>query len=76
MGRLFLILAALGVVAMLAVIVTTSLRDAARAGRAGLRTYGGFGEDGLMAPTGIQKAAYVALIVLLFGVTTGWLGGL
>lgn len=29
-----------------------------------------------MSQTGIQKAAYVALIVLMFGVCTGWLGGL
>jgi hypothetical protein len=29
-----------------------------------------------MTPSGIQKVAYAALIVLLFGVATGWLGGL
>lgn len=29
-----------------------------------------------MSSTGLQKFAYVALIVLLFGVTSGWLGGL
>jgi hypothetical protein len=29
-----------------------------------------------MSQTGIQKAAYIALIVLLFGVCIGWLGGL
>lgn len=29
-----------------------------------------------MSQTGVQKLAYVALIVLLFGVSTGWLGGL
>ncbi len=29
-----------------------------------------------MSQTGIQKAAYVALIVLMFGVSTGLLGGL
>jgi hypothetical protein len=29
-----------------------------------------------MAPTPFQKITYVALIVLLFGVSTGWLGGL
>jgi hypothetical protein len=29
-----------------------------------------------MSQTGIQKAAYIALIVLLFGVCTGFLGGL
>jgi hypothetical protein len=29
-----------------------------------------------MSRTGLQKFAYIALLVLLFGVTTGWLGGL
>jgi len=29
-----------------------------------------------MSRTGLQKFAYVALLVLLFGVATGWLGGL
>ena len=29
-----------------------------------------------MSQSGVQKTAYVALIVLLFGVCTGWLGGL
>lgn len=29
-----------------------------------------------MSQTGVQKIAYVVLIVLLFGVCTGWLGGL
>lgn len=29
-----------------------------------------------MTPTSFQKIAYAALIVLMFGVTTGFLGGL
>lgn len=29
-----------------------------------------------MSQTGVQKIAYAALLVLLFGVCTGWLGGL
>jgi hypothetical protein len=29
-----------------------------------------------MASNGVKKTAYVALIVVLFGVTSGWLGGL
>lgn len=29
-----------------------------------------------MIPNSIQKVAYVALIVVLFGVASGWLGGL
>ena len=28
-----------------------------------------------MAPTTLQKAAYLALLALLFGTATGWLGG-
>ena len=29
-----------------------------------------------MSGAGLQKIAYVLLILLLFGVTSGWLGGL
>lgn len=29
-----------------------------------------------MSDAGLQKIAYVLLIILLFGVTSGWLGGL
>lgn len=29
-----------------------------------------------MSPTGLQKIAYAALLILLFGVASGWLGGL
>ncbi|EAU45252.1 hypothetical protein R2601_16982 [Salipiger bermudensis HTCC2601] len=29
-----------------------------------------------MSGTALQKVAYVLLIVLLFGITSGWLGGL
>jgi len=29
-----------------------------------------------MAPTTLQKAAYIALMVVLFGTASGWLGGL
>lgn len=29
-----------------------------------------------MSANALQKVSYVLLIVLLFGVTTGWLGGL
>jgi hypothetical protein len=29
-----------------------------------------------MTPTSLQKIAFAALLVLMFGVTTGWLGGL
>lgn len=76
MGRLFLILAALmAIVAFVAILVSIS-KTVAEAGRDGLRTYVGLGKDGTMAPTTLQKSAYIALIVVLFGVTSGWLGGL
>jgi hypothetical protein len=29
-----------------------------------------------MSAKTVQKLAYIALIVLMFGITTGWLGGL
>jgi len=29
-----------------------------------------------MSAKAVQKLAYIALIVLMFGITTGWLGGL
>jgi hypothetical protein len=29
-----------------------------------------------MSATGLQKIAYALLLVVLFGVSTGWLGGL
>lgn len=29
-----------------------------------------------MSRTGLQKIAYVALLLMMFGVATGWLGGL
>jgi hypothetical protein len=29
-----------------------------------------------MSGAGLQKVSYVLLLVLLFGVTSGWLGGL
>ena len=29
-----------------------------------------------MRSTGFQKVSYVALVVILFGVSSGWLGGL
>jgi hypothetical protein len=29
-----------------------------------------------MSATAVQKIAYIVLIALMFGITTGWLGGL
>lgn len=75
MGRLFLLAALLMVIVAFVAILVSIWNSVFAAGRDGLRTYAGFGKDGVMAPTGLQKAAYIALIVLLFGVATGWLGG-
>ena len=75
MGRLFLIMAALAVIVAFVYILGSIWTSAVDAGRSGMRRYAGFGKDGVMAPTNFQKAAYVALIVVLFGVATGWLGG-
>ena len=45
-------------------------------GRRALQPVFGPTKDGVMAPTALQKVAYVALIALLFGTTSGWLGGM
>ena len=79
MGRLLLLLALLAVaVAIVAVLI--SIWDAAyEGGRRVARPLFGtdsIGEESPMAPTGFQKIAYVALIVLLLGISSGWLGGL
>mgnify|MGYP000214024532 CR=1 FL=1 len=76
MARLFLfLLLVTGVVAIATVLVSiwrkafdTPVPVAGSGGRQGNRI--------VMTPTGFQKIAYAALIVLMFGVTTGWLGGL
>ena len=78
MGRLLLLLAVLALaVAIVAILV--SIWDAAYdGGRRFARPFfgnGPNGEDSLMAPTDFQKIAYVALILLLLGVASGWLGG-
>lgn len=76
MGRLLVIVATLAlIVAFVAILVSIVARilDASRRASApaqGQEIYRP------MAPTPFQKITYVALIVLLFGVSTGWLGGL
>ncbi len=75
MGQLFLIIAALAVIVAFVTILGSIWNAGMEAGQTGLRRYVGHGKEGVMAPTNFQKAAYVALIVVLFGVTAGWLGG-
>ncbi|MDF1728886.1 MAG: hypothetical protein P1U53_14175 [Sulfitobacter sp.] len=76
MGRLFLV-AALALIILAIVALALSIWNAASAARAG-RTPGPWGpdKDYGMAPTGLQKVAFAALIVLLLGISLGWLGGL
>ncbi|MEM6303355.1 MAG: hypothetical protein AAF744_01470 [Pseudomonadota bacterium] len=75
MAQVFLILAAMAALVAFVFISGSVLAWVADAGRSGLRRYAGLGKEGVMAPTTFQKLAYVALIVVLFGVATGWLGG-
>lgn len=76
MARVFLFLIVLAfciaLVAMLYSIWTTIRQASDRH----LRPIFGLTEENDMAPSGIQKAAYIALIVMLFGVASGWLGGM
>tara|TARA_R110002049_G_scaffold10127_8_gene50615 strand:+ start:3460 stop:3690 length:231 start_codon:yes stop_codon:yes gene_type:complete len=76
MARLFLFLMflALGIAIVLAV-VSTLARLADSAGTA-LGPIWGSEKGNLMAPTPFQKISYVALLLVLLGVTSGWLGGL
>ena len=76
MGRVLIILAAVAVVVVFVVMLHGLWRTVSSQTRAGLRTYAGFGKEGEMAPSGLQKVAYIALLVVLLGVTSGWLGGL
>ncbi|MEQ6247292.1 hypothetical protein ABMC89_00225 [Sulfitobacter sp. HNIBRBA3233] len=73
MGRLLLILVFVGVIVAFAAIIGSFLaRTTASARRAHRKN----AEENILAPTQLQKIAYVALLVLLTGVSAGWLGGL
>lgn len=76
MARLLLILIAIAVCVAFAAILhgvwTTIVQTGNRGMRAATGSIGGI----YMGSTGIQKAAYIALIVMMFGVASGWLGGL
>ena len=76
MARLFLILIAVAACVLVALIVYAISTSLITSAERNLRPALTQGRNALMAPTGIQKAAYVALIVVLFGVASGWLGGL
>lgn len=71
---LFIVILLVAIVAIVAIVVSV-LGKAAQAGQEALRPIYGSREGGLMAPTTFQKIAYTALIVLMCGVASGWLGG-
>ena len=75
MARLLFLVILVAVIVAIAAIVVSVLGRAAQAGQDALRPIYGSPEGGPMSPTPFQKVAYTALIVLLFGVATGWLGG-
>jgi len=76
MARLFLLAVLLAAIVVMVLMLTSAFTTAAEAGRDLLRTATGSEKRGTMAPTSLQKIAYVALIIVLFGVASGWLGGL
>lgn len=76
MSRLFLFALAVGVIVAIVVILASIWNSTVDQGRRALRPVFGPTKDGVMTPNGMQKVAYVALIVLLFGTTSGVLGGL
>jgi hypothetical protein len=76
MGRLFLIALFVGVIVAIVVILGSIWNSTMDQGRRALQPVFGPTKDGVMAPTALQKVAYVALIALLFGTTSGWLGGM
>lgn len=41
-----------------------------------LLNYRGKRERGVMSGAGLQKISYILLLVLLFGVSSGWIGGM
>ncbi|MFK7837884.1 MAG: hypothetical protein AB8B60_16870 [Sulfitobacter sp.] len=76
MARLFLILMTLAVCVAIAAVLYAIWTSIVTEGQRRLAPVLGKSKESLMAPTGIQKAAYIALIVVLFGVASGWLGGM
>ncbi|MEW9921514.1 hypothetical protein AB2B41_18040 [Marimonas sp. MJW-29] len=76
MARILLILLLTAVCIAIAMILYSIWTNLVQAGQRTLAPVLAQAKEGEMAPTGIQKAAYVALIVVLFGVASGWLGGL
>ncbi|MFD2739087.1 hypothetical protein ACFSUD_05875 [Sulfitobacter aestuarii] len=76
MARVLLILLFLMVIVVFAAILVSFWKAAYRHGPAAMRSFTGTSEASLMAPTALQKVAYLALILLLLGISTGWIGGM
>jgi len=76
MGRLFLFIVLLSLLVVIVLILTTLVARAMDLAQNILSPTNVQFKEGLMVPTPFQKITYVALLVLLFGVATGWLGGL
>jgi uncharacterized membrane protein YjgN (DUF898 family) len=76
MSRLFLFVVLLALLAFTVMVLLTIVTRMIEAGQTALRSPDAQKNEGLMIPTPFQKITYAALVVLLFGVATGWLGGL
>jgi len=80
MVRLLFILILVATLAVIVFILATMVHQIYTAGTDRLRPAMGSNKDADggfdVASSGIQKAAYVALIVVLFGAASGWLGSL
>jgi hypothetical protein len=76
MARLILFALMVAVIVAIVMIMLSALRGLSRSGQRAQTAVFGPVDGGPMAPNGVQKIAYVALLVLLLGVGSGWLGGL
>lgn len=76
MVRLLLIAILLVAFAACVVILASIVTKVTTAGAGRMASANAELKDASMTSPGIQKAAYVALIIVLFGVASGWLGGL
>lgn len=76
MGRFLLFIVLLTLLVAIVFVLATIVARSIAVGQNMFRPITGHSKEGLMVPTPFQKITYAALIVLLFGVATGWMGGL
>ena len=76
MARLLLIVIAAAVFVAIVAIMVSAWTAMFAAGQRASRQVLAQEEGGLMGPEQLRKLAYVALILVLFGVSSGWLGGM